>query len=239
MIVMILGSGPGVVVCRDWSRGAVDRIVAINNAWQVRPDWDYLVHPEDFPNDRHPPDTGADRQIITATEYVPANNDYGGIIYAGATMAFSAGYWALAALRPTVLAYLGCDMVYDHKTTHFYGTGTADPLRPDPTLQDLGAKSARLELLAARQGCAVVNLSDCASRLVFARCDIADIHKQKPRALNPASMERALGAEQALGAICPSGRYWQGPALDATALAGVDQLWRDAHAAACAGSRAA
>ena len=78
---------------------------------------------------------------------------FGGIVYAGATMAFTAGYWALSALQPRVLAYLGCDMIYPQGQTHFYGTGAADPLRPDPTLQNLRAKSARLELLAARAGC--------------------------------------------------------------------------------------
>jgi len=70
-------------------------------------------------------------------------------------MAFTAGYWALHALRPEVMGFIGCDMVYPKTgATHFYGTGTADPLRDDVTLQDLGAKSARLMVMAAAQGCA-------------------------------------------------------------------------------------
>ena len=54
MIVLILGSGPNVVTCRDWPRAPFDRIVAINNAWRVRPDWDDLVFPEDFPAEKRP-----------------------------------------------------------------------------------------------------------------------------------------------------------------------------------------
>ncbi len=60
-------------------------------------------------------------------------------------------------------------MHYPPGQTHFYGTGSADPLRPDITLQSLEAKSARLMILAAMEGCAMVNLSTGPSRLVFPR----------------------------------------------------------------------
>lgn len=225
MIVLMLGSGPSVVRSRAWPRALFERIVAINNAWAVREDWDILVHPEDFPADRLPSSLGPSQRVVTADEYVPANNAHGGIVYAGGTMAFSAGYWALHAFRPTVLAYLGCDMVYGAGRTHFYGSGTADPLRPDPTLQDLRAKSARLELLAARFGCAVVNLSADETRLSFARAEIAKLATLRPGPVAEAAVGRALAAEAALGAFVPSGRYWQGPALDAAALAAIDGLW--------------
>ena len=65
-IVLILGSGPNVVACRDWPRAPFDRIVAINNAWAVRPDWDDLIHPDDFPAARMPVDIGAEQRIIHA-----------------------------------------------------------------------------------------------------------------------------------------------------------------------------
>ena len=87
-------------------------IVAINNAWRVRDDWTHCVHPGDFPEDRRPMPTKG-QSLVSHRDYVPANNRYGGIIYAGATMAFSAAYWVLHALRPDVMAFCGCDMIYD------------------------------------------------------------------------------------------------------------------------------
>lgn len=231
MIVLMLGSGPGVLACREWPRDGFDTIVAINNAWAVRPDWDYLVHPDDFPPDRHPPQTRPDQRIVPSDAYVPVNNRFGGIIYAGATMAFSAGYWALGALQPRVMAFLGCDMVYGSGATHFYGTGTADPLRPDPTLQDLRAKSARLELLAAQAGCAVVNLSTSDTRLTFPRARPRDLAATPCPVPCGEAVAAALRAEQDLGAVWDNGRYWEGPALDDAALRHIDGLWLAAHAA--------
>ncbi len=230
MIVLMLGSGPSVVRCRTWPRAPFERIVAINNAWAVRDDWDVLIHPEDFPDDRRPSGLGPAQRVVTAAEYVPANNAHGGVVYAGATMAFSAGYWALHALRPRVLAYLGCDMLYGAGRTHFYGKGTADPLRPDPTLQDLRAKSGRLELLAARAGCAVVNLSAEVTRLSFTRAEVATLTTLRPAPVAEAAVTRALAAEAALGAVVPSGRYWEGAALEWAALAEIDALWLEALA---------
>ncbi|SUZ30530.1 hypothetical protein ROE7235_00253 [Roseibaca ekhonensis] len=229
MIVLMLGSGPNVMASRDWPRAAFDRIVTINNAWAVRPDWDYLVFPDDFPPERRPLDLRPEQTLIPSDVYVPENNRYGGVVYAGATMAFSASYWALGALRPRVIGYLGCDMVYGTGATHFYGMGTADPLRPDPTLQNLRAKAARLELLAARDGCALVNLSKDASVLSFPRAGLDLLPSVAPRTGIADHIAPALAAERKLGAICPSGRYWDGPPLDAAALAEIDALWLAAH----------
>ena len=239
MIVLLLGSGPAVMAAQTWPRAPFDRIVVVNNAWQVRPDWDAMLHPDDFPPERRPQALRPGQTVVTAADYVPANNAFGGIIYAGATMAFSAGYWALAALRPRVLAYFGCDMVYAGARTHFYGAGTADPLRRDPTLQDLHAKSARLELLGAGQGCAVVNLSRDPTRLSFARADRAALADLTAPPVDDAAIARALTAETALGAFVASGRYWEGPAPDAAGLARIDALWRDAWRASRGETRAA
>ncbi len=71
-IVLILGSGPNAVQLKDWPRHLFGSIVAINNAWQVRPDWDYLIHPEDFDPARMPPAVMPGQKIITAQTYVPA-----------------------------------------------------------------------------------------------------------------------------------------------------------------------
>lgn len=235
-IVLILGSGPNAVQMKNWARGQFDSVVAINNAWQVRPDWDYLIHPEDFDPDRMPPGIAPEQQVVTAQDYVPAQNVYGGFVYAGGTMAFTAAYWALHALQPKVMAFLGCDMVYPAKgPTHFYGTGEADPLRKDVTLQDLTAKSARLALFAAREGCHCINLSGNESRLIFPRAapgELADLGK-KPVSLDLAAINHAEAREAELAYSVPSGRYWEvQSAFDATALSGLDRLWLRAFRAA-------
>ena len=150
--VIILGSGPSVTKTRNHPRKPSEFFVAINNAWRVREDWDWLIHPEDFPANRQPNSLQRGQRIVGAREYVPVQNEFGGFVYAGGTMAFTAGYWALHALKPKILAYLGCDMVYAPSgNTHFYGSGTQDPLRKDVTLRSLEAKSARLQAHAALQ----------------------------------------------------------------------------------------
>lgn len=224
MIVLILGSGPNVTQAKDWPRKPFNTVVAINNAWRVRSDWDYLVHPSDFAPDRLPVALRATQQIITADTYVPAQNDYGGFVYGGGTMAFTAGYWALHALRPSVLAYLGCDMIYDAPQTHFYGTGTPDPLRDDVTLRSLSAKSARLQAIAQQQGCACLNLSNDQSHLVFARATPDDLTPR--RELNGAAIDRALDLEAAADYKVPSGKYWKEESrFDADIIDAIDAAW--------------
>lgn len=225
-IVLILGSGPSVVTAAAWPRAPFDRIVAINNAWRVRDDWDDLIHPSDFPADRMPATLGPAQRIVTADDYVPLQNSLGGFVYAGGTMAFTAGYWALAALRPRVLAFLGCDMVYPAVgNTHFYGTGTADPLRVDITLRSLPAKSARLQVLAAMTGCACVNLSTADSRLVFPRATPANL-PVSALAFNESKVAEAQAAEARLGYVVPSGKYWkEADRFDPAQIDALDALW--------------
>lgn len=242
--VLILGSAPDVTAARDLDRDGIDAIVAINNAWRVRADWDHLIHPKDFPQERRPARRRANQRLHSHPDYVPAVNAAGGFVYCGGTMAFTAGYWALAALRPRLIAWLGCDMVYDRPGgSHFYGAGTADPLRDDPTLQSLEAKSARLMLHAAEAGCAMVNLSVLpASRLVFPRLpaaalagwSTADSDRFCARLLDADARGRiaqARAREAALGYLVPSGKYWKEmERFDRAALAGIDALWRAAAA---------
>lgn len=238
-MVLILGSGPDVIRARSWPREPFTHIVAINNAWQIRACWDYLIHPEDFPTDREPHSHDPETQtIITADNYVPVQNRFGGFVYAGGTMAFTAGYWALGELKPDVIAFLGCDMNYDSKKTHFYGKGTADPLRDDITLQSLEAKSARLMALAALQNCLCLNLSDQPnSRQVFPRTDLAALSgltRQKHVAMLE-SMQSSVDAiglnaarqrEADLNYFVPSGRYWEeAHRFDAGELRRLDDLW--------------
>lgn len=225
-IVLLLGSGPSVTACRVWPRQPFSHVIAINNAWRVREDWDALVVPEDFPPDRLPASLAAGQRLIGAAEFVPAQNAYGGFVYAGGTMAFTAAYWVLHALKPQIIAVLGCDMVYPATgPTHFYGTGTADPLRKDVTLRSLEAKSARLMLLAARQGCAMVNLSDQESRLVFPRATPGALPISPP-SYDARIADAALRREAELGYCVPSGRYWQEEEhFDPAEIDRLDLLW--------------
>jgi hypothetical protein len=229
--VLILGSAPEALEAHDWPRAGFDTIVVINNAWRIRPDWDYLIHPEDFPADRRPSGIRATQRIVTAADYVPVQNRFGGFVYAGGTMAFTAGYWALGGLKPRVLAFFGCNMVYDPSgRTHFYGTGAADPLRSDVTLRSLEAKSARLALMAAEVGCRCVNLSSGESRLVFPRAAPGGPAGEVPSAADPRALVAATAREATLGYLVPSGRYWQEEVqFDPDEIDALDALWLRAY----------
>jgi len=244
-IVLVIGSAPDAVDVKNWDLSVFSSRIAINNAWQLLGDWDFLIYPEDFPADRLPVlPSQTSKQLITANQYVPVQNKYGGFVYAGGTMAFTAAYWALGALNPDLIAFIGCDMVYPTEKgqqTHFYGNGTADPLRADVTLQSLEAKTVRLMSAAHRQACAVVNLSSLPeSRLLFPRMSLKDIedHGQVKRSFNdqsdlfnPDTVARALRMEQELGYWVPSGRYWEVAAdFDKAKLQAIDSMWLKAFA---------
>lgn len=233
--VLIVGSAPDAVRTAEWDTSCFTHTIVINNAWKACPSWNCLIYPEDFPLDRHP--SAGDlcgKRVVTAEQFVPVQNEFGGFVYAGGTMSFTAGYWALGALKPDVIAYVGCDMVYDAKpgqSTHFYGAGTADPLRADVTLQSLEAKSLRLLALASQQGCAVVNLSELeSSRLCFPRVafkDLASMGQCPSHGTQPTtSIEVALRAEADVGYWVESGRYWEAhDQFDRQTLRDIDSLW--------------
>lgn len=224
MKILILGSGPNVTQAAVWPRAPFDLIVAINNAWRVRTDWDYLVHPSDFPPDRQPLVLSRGQRTITHHDYVPAQNALGGFVYGGGTMTFTASYWALHTLKPTVMAYLGCDMTYQATPSHFYGQGTADPLRADVTLRSLEAKSARLQAMAHRQDCACVNLSSDPSRLIFAHGNPQDLVAQPD--LNQDAINHALRLETDAGYMVASGKYWKEEGrFDTDIIDEIDAAW--------------
>ncbi len=233
-VVLIIGSAPDAVRCQSWPKSLFSKIVAINNAWRVRTDWDQLVAPDDFPPDRMPSVLRPGQRIVRSKDYVPANNRFGGVFYAGGTMAFTTGYWALDALRPSVLAFVGCDMVYAGSgNTHFYGKGAPDPLRDDFSLRSLEAKSARLMVHAARQGCACVRLSTGPSRLVFPTAGHDGLHGVAPMASATmrAGFEAAKREEDRLDYRVSSGRYWEmSDQINAEAIDALDALWLAAAA---------
>ena len=222
--LLMLGSAPMALAARDWPRAPFDRILVLNNAHLIRPDWDDMIHPWDFPEHRRPT-PGPGQRLITQDHFVPAQNAYGGFVYAGGTMAFTAAYWALDALRPACIAAFGCDMHYPAAgPTHFYGQGTPDPLRADITLRSLEAKSARLMILAAMQGCAMVNLSTGPSRLIFPRATATALPPPAP--FDQALAHEALQREHDLDYLVPSGRYWeQADRFDPAQIDALDALW--------------
>ena len=237
-VILIVGSAPDAVRINSLDRSLFNNCIAINNAWRLMQEWDYVIYPEDFPTQRQPNNFHVKKKIINANEYVPIQNKFGGFVYAGGTMAFTAGYWALGALKPDVIAYLGCDMIYSNKISnnHFYGKGTADPLRDDITLQSLEAKSARLMAIAKFNNCSVVNLSEQdQSRLLFPRVSI-ELFKKKRTIfnwistdkikLNLKALKKALRFEKKLDYMVRSGRYWQViNRFDPIQLSKIDQLW--------------
>ena len=237
-VVLIVGSAPDAVRINSLDLSLFSSSVAINNAWKLRQDLDYAIYPEDFPTQRQPKNFHVKKKIITAKEYVPIQNKFGGFVYAGGTMAFTAGYWALGTLKPDVIAYLGCDMIYSDKISdnHFYGKGAADPLRDDITLQSLEAKSARLMAIAKFNNCSVVNLSEQdQSRLLFPRVQIDNFKKKRTIfnfisadkiKLNLKALKKALSTEKKLNYMVHSGRYWEEiNKFDPIQLSKIDQLW--------------
>ncbi|MEM8749098.1 MAG: hypothetical protein AAGF28_02270 [Pseudomonadota bacterium] len=228
--VLIIGSAPDAVRAKEFDARRFDAIVVLNNAWRIRDDWTRAIYPDDLPVENRPQITDPDRQsIITSGDYVPSNNVFGGVVYAGATMAFTAAYWVLDALKPKRLAFVGCDMIYDQLDgdSHFYGKGEADPLRDDPTLQSLEAKANRLAALARQAGCDCINLSiGSASRLTFPRASADEIDVYQPLQFDEVAIERALQEERIAGQYFPSGDYWNSDTPpNGRVLKIIDDLW--------------
>lgn len=225
--VLIVGSAPSAPQVASWDVSSFDAVVVINNAWQAVPQWTHFIHPEDFPPERRPQAIPQGRVQIGADVYVESQNKYGGFVYAGGTMAFTSAYWALDAFRPKVLAFYACDMIYPKTgATHFYGSGAADPLRKDPTLVSLRAKARRLQVLAAKQSCAVVNLSTGDSVLPYPRADAKGAPHPRPQLYDSDVANEALWLEQQADYFVPSGRYWDHiDQFDADVIASIDAAW--------------
>ena len=226
--VLILGSAPNVVAVNDIDLSSYDEIIVINNAWQVLESWTEHIFPYDFPRENKPAHYSKSQRPIDEKLFVQRQNEFGGFIYAGGTMAFTALYWALGEHMPSEIHILGCDMVYsDAGKTHFYGEGAPDPLRDDFTLRDLYANSARFMCLAARNGCRTYNLSDQSSKLCFPRHSRNIDDKPCHLLINKTSVQSILDQENSLGYFMSSGRYWEADLkIDLQALDQIDLQWK-------------
>lgn len=167
--VTVVGSGPAAPRVADLLSDETI-VVAINNAWRAVPRWDYSLYADDFPELAKPPGPRRARNARSSPQYWPAMNAFGGMLYCGASMGLAAGYWLLRTLPFSQISYYAADLVYDPRKSHFYGQGTADPLRRDISLQDHTAKHLRLFYFGLKQGCLFLNASDAEeTRLPFPR----------------------------------------------------------------------
>ncbi len=227
--ILIIGSAPDSVNATEWKNLSFDNIVSINNAWKIRKDWTNCIYPDDFPIDKRPK-ASKTQTLHSSEEYVEAQNNFGGFVYAGGTMAFTAGYWALYKFKPQIICYVGCDMVYKGDKTHFYGKGSADPLRKDKTLNNLLAKSARLEAIAFLNKCKIFNLSNISeSKLTFHKVNVNDLDNDSKIYSNKFKKEKislALRKEKKTGYFVPDGKYWKKmDRFDQNEIKIIDDLW--------------
>ncbi len=227
--ILILGSAPDATEAEHWKSSIFSEIVVINNAWQIRKDWSYCIFPTDFPLDKRPVPT-LNQKLISAKEYVIEQNKFGGFVYAGGTMAFTAAYWSLAKLDPDILFFLGCDMIYQGEKTHFYGKGKPDPLRKDISLRSLIAKSARLEVIASKYNCKVFNLSKKnISNLIFRKAKIEQVNDTEnfeKRNFKMKKVFEAMELEEELNYFIEDGKYWKHQEkFEISKIDKIDKLW--------------
>lgn len=227
--VLIIGSAPDALEARKWDTKKFSEIVVINNAWKILDDWSFCIFPSDFPKEKRPK-TKKTQRLISAEDYVKVQNEFGGFIYAGGTMAFTAGYWALGKLKPDIMFFLGCDMIYEGNNTHFYGKGKPDPLRKDISLRSLIAKSARLEAICHINNCDVFNLSKKnKSNLIFEKRkieDVKNIEKVGNRNLKMKKVDNILKFEKKLNYYIEDGKYWkQEEKFNVSDIDKLDKLW--------------
>jgi hypothetical protein len=208
---LIVGSAPSAADICQLNLGLV-RTVAMNNAWRVKKDFDYLIFPSDFPDQRRAPPSYKARRV-TVPGYMSGINAGGGLIFCGATMAFAAGYWAAHSLRTRVVGFYAADMIYPSQESHFYGKGTADPLRKDVSLRSLEAKGVRLFSYGLSRGVVFVNCSrQSESRLVFPRVDLIKLTEAQLHPKKWAELRNAAGDVLRFEAEAPFDRmretYW-------------------------------
>lgn len=231
MNVLVIGSAPDAIQARDWDMEVFDLVIVINNAWRVVTHWNELIFPYDFSDENKPAKLLNHQKFVTEDQFVPAQNLFGGFVYAGATMAFTAGYWSLASHLPTKLCFLGCNMHYSHSgPTHFYGKGQQDPLRDDITLTSLRACSHRMLILAKMRGCDVVSLSAGETNLHVPQTSFEKFLDYHPEfVISQEKIYQALNYEKNLNYYVEDGRYWlQENFFCRDELAKLDRIWIDA-----------
>ena len=148
--ILILGSGPNVIEILEQDLSGYDKIVVINNAWKVVEGGQITYFLMIFQIKTNPRSKiitkKVDEKVCRYSKSVWRFRICGRNDGIHRTLL---GTWLLFTRSIDIL---GCDMVYPKTgSTHFYGTGTADPLREDISLRSLEAKSARVYSIALRR----------------------------------------------------------------------------------------
>ena len=91
---ILVGSAPDAVNIADQAIPNGSPLGAINNAWRVHPDTKQMIIPGDFPADRMPSQDRAIR-VYQGRHSITAQRNAGGVLFCGAAMAFTAGYFAV------------------------------------------------------------------------------------------------------------------------------------------------
>jgi hypothetical protein len=153
--ILIIGSGPTALKAQQWNLKGW-HVIAINHAWKVVPCWNELIYPDDY-TDEMPTNLLPGQTLISNALYMPANTAFGIQEQRGNSMIFQALYWALLK-KPLIIGTVGADLYYPSTgNTHFYGTGTPDPLRLGGVV--LKEKMERFMRYAQKQGVEVYNYS--------------------------------------------------------------------------------
>lgn len=174
MKVLLIASGKTATQINKIDTSQFDKIVVVNNAWQVTDKWNYWVHPNDYKG-KSPVLREGDPRVVS--NYSKVLNSYGGHKACGYSIVLCASYWVLSKLSPSEIYYLGCDMNYEPSkdgSTAFYGTGfdiasrgVSDPdamakkWKQDGMEDDDYIKQIylRFKHIAEEQGCQVWNAS--------------------------------------------------------------------------------
>ena len=228
--VLIIGSAPDATKARELDLTFFDTVIVINNAWKIISNWNELIFPYDFPDNKKPKSMGKHQRFVTEQEFVPAQESLGGFVYAGATMTFTAGYWALVEHKPSLMCFLGCNMVYPSNTqTHFYGSGRKDPLRDDISLTSLKACSRRLLAIAKMRNCDLISLSSGVTNLDIPQLDFSQLDNfHTSIVVDRQRVADAFLLEESFGYFFRGKKYWEFlDQIDKSHLIELDRAWVD------------
>jgi len=207
--VLILGVAQDAMRAVDWDGGLFDYILAIEEAWHLRPDWTHMLHSDSLAPDDRPVLLEAGQQVVTKADYEPVLTHFGGAVYTGSDLVLAASYWALAALEPAHIFCMSCE---------FDAPGASQ----SHGARDLTAKARRLEYFASLCGCAIANLSSESSALPFQRATLNGLDQVRPAYPSEEASMVARQLEQQYGdPASPNAQY---PC--AQGMAEIDAAWR-------------